>query len=82
MRFSKKTLVLSLFPIVIAILVAIIMLTNIMSFNEYNNGICRDCGGRFVYQEAVGHRRSTHYIYICENCGNLVETPVYHKGVK
>ena len=82
MRFSKKSLVFLLFPVVIAILVAIILFTDIASFNEYNNGICRDCGGNFIYQTAVGHQNSTRYIYICDNCGKLVETPVYHKGVK
>lgn len=40
---------------------------------RYNNGICRDCGGEYKYDQAVGHYRSTTYIYKCNKCGNIIE---------
>jgi hypothetical protein len=43
---------------------------------KYNEGVCK-CGGHYEYQQAVGHRRSTTYIYKCNKCGNLIELYSY-----
>lgn len=39
----------------------------------WNNGHCDVCGGTWEYEQAVGHRSSTSYIYICEDCGKRIE---------
>ncbi len=39
----------------------------------WNNGHCDVCGGTWVYEQAVGHRSSTSYIYVCEDCGKRIE---------
>ena len=39
----------------------------------YNNGIHQDCGGAWVYQEPVGHKYSTTYIFKCNKCGLIKE---------
>lgn len=39
----------------------------------WNNGHCDVCGGTWKYEQAVGHRSSTSYIYICEDCGKRIE---------
>ena len=39
----------------------------------WNNGHCDVCGGTWEYEQAVGHRTSTSYIYVCENCGKRIE---------
>lgn len=39
----------------------------------WNNGHCDVCGGTWEYEQAVGHRASTSYIYICEDCGKRIE---------
>lgn len=39
----------------------------------WNNGHCDICGGAWEYEQAVGHRSSTSYIYICEDCGKRIE---------
>lgn len=39
---------------------------------EYNNGVCT-CGGHFHYEQAVGHRFTTDYIYACDKCGRRIE---------
>lgn len=39
----------------------------------WNDGHCDVCGGAWKYEQAVGHRSSTSYIYICEDCGKRIE---------
>lgn len=41
---------------------------------EYNDGICKECGGHYEYVESVGHKHSTSYIYKCDKCGHRIET--------
>lgn len=44
--------------------------------NLWNNGYC-PCGGHYKYEQAVGHRYNTSYIYRCDKCGNLIEIDSY-----
>lgn len=39
----------------------------------WNDGHCDVCGGAWEYEQAVGHRSSTSYIYVCEDCGKRIE---------
>lgn len=39
-------------------------------YEKYNNGICRDCGGRYEYTQALDYGE---YLYICNGCNNAVE---------
>lgn len=39
----------------------------------WNNGHCDVCGGTWQYEQAVGHRSSTTYIYVCKGCGKRIE---------
>lgn len=39
----------------------------------WNDGHCDICGGAWEYEQAVGHRSSTSYIYVCEDCGKRIE---------
>ena len=34
---------------------------------------CDICGGAWQYEQAVGHRSSTSYIYICPDCSKRIE---------
>lgn len=58
----------------IPIIVVIIIIFAVYSVNssQWNDGYC-SCGGRWRYQEAVGHRYSTNYIYKCDKCGKVKE---------
>lgn len=40
---------------------------------KWNGGHCDVCGGTWEYEQAVGHRSSTSYIYVCEKCGKRIE---------
>lgn len=44
---------------------------------KYNGGICTKCGGRYIFQQAIGHQVDTDYIYICDKCGYMVELDSY-----
>ena len=39
----------------------------------WNDGHCDVCGGTWEYEQAVGHRSSTSYIYVCTECGKRIE---------
>ena len=62
---------------ILGICIVLIFILNIYasisSVNTYNNGIHKDCGGHWVYENAVGHRFSTNFIYHCDKCGTIVE---------
>lgn len=40
---------------------------------KYNDGICKECGGTLIYQQSIGHRYSTSYIFKCDKCHQLFE---------
>ena len=41
--------------------------------SKWNEGHCPNDGHEWVYIQAVGHKYSTEYIYVCPNCGNKIE---------
>lgn len=41
---------------------------------DFNNGICKECGSTYSFVEAVGHRYSSTYVYKCNGCGNIIES--------
>lgn len=58
--------------ILLAIAFVIYIGSSIHDDSVWNYGYC-DCGGQWVYQQAVGHRFSTCYIYECNKCGEIHE---------
>ena len=63
--------------IAIAILIVVSFIDNIISSNQYNDGIC-SYGGTFKYKQAIGHRYQTRYLYICDKCGREIEISNYY----
>lgn len=47
---------------------------------RYNGGICRKCGGKYVYIESVGGYGGAEYIYGCDKCGRRIELSEYQTG--
>jgi len=39
----------------------------------WNGGHCNICGSTWEYEQAVGHRAGTSYIYVCRKCGKRIE---------
>ena len=64
--------------ILVGILIVLLILDSIHSASEYNNGICKNCGGHYVFQTAIGHNYTTSYTYKCDKCGNLIEVSDYY----
>jgi hypothetical protein len=40
---------------------------------KYNDGVCKACGGHYVYEQAVGHMYGTSYLYRCDGCDAILE---------
>lgn len=57
----------------ILIVFGCIKLMNTVDEKRWNDGHCDVCGGTWQYEQAVGHRSSTSYIYICDECGKRIE---------
>lgn len=44
---------------------------------RWNHGQCDNCGREWRYEQAVGHRSSTSYLYVCDGCLNTIEIDEY-----
>ncbi len=75
-KYSLITLVIALGASILAI--GIGSFIGIKANNDtWNNGICKECGGTYVYQGEEYHKylkftvTETHcYVYKCDTCGN------------
>lgn len=69
--------------IIIAIIVTVLLFVGLYIFVDqmniscddkvWNNGHCDVCEGNWEYEQAVGHKASTSYIYVCRKCGKRIE---------
>ena len=69
---SEEIINFAVIAIIVIITLAAIIVSNIQENKKWNNGYC-ECGGSFVYEQAVGHNNYTRYIYKCDHCGKRVE---------
>lgn len=53
--------------------IACVCCDGIHNANVWNDGHCPNCGSEWRYVEAVGHRYSTSYIYVCDKCNYSIE---------
>ena len=56
----------------LVILLLLLFICYAVNETKWNNGHC-SCGGNWVYQQAVGHRANTTYLYKCDKCGKVYE---------
>lgn len=73
MRYDSDKYSWEVIGILLLIMAVIWFAEKVWSADKYNNGVCEACGGQYVYQQAVGHRYSTEYIYICDKCGHMIK---------
>ena len=65
--------------IIVTILICAALFFGVSKISEkhdekcWNNGRCDVCGGTWKYEQAVGHRYETSYIYVCYGCGKRIE---------
>lgn len=51
------------------------------SKEEYNNGICSECGGHYKFVSSSYIRNSSdEYYYSCEDCGYTIMTHIFYRG--
>lgn len=61
------------------ILFTVVFILGVVKYHEisdnklWNGGHCDICGGTWQYEQAVGHRFATSYIYICDGCQKRIE---------
>lgn len=60
-----------------ACVAGIFVLHNNEGIAEYNGSICKVCGGHYAYEQTIGHAYTTEYIYICNDCGNMIHVGTY-----
>lgn len=59
--------------LLLGLLMICVFFNSCQSSISYNDGICSFCGGNWEYSNAVGHKYTTNYIYICDKCGRSIE---------
>ena len=62
-----------MFLICAILLIICVCCDGIHNANVWNDGHCPNCGSEWRYVEAVGHRYSTSYIYVCDKCNYSIE---------
>ena len=61
--------------IIIAIMVCVCLLEQKIDEENYNNGICTECGGNYIFSSAVHIRNNgDDYYYTCDKCGHTIKT--------
>ena len=75
---KNNNMPMSLIAIIIVIILISLFVESCIGADKYNNGICKLCGGNYVFKNAVGHRWSTNYVYVCDKCANMIEISTYY----
>lgn len=57
---------------IVSVVFCIVKCSREQDKKEWNNGYC-ECGGHWVYEQAIGHAYSTSYLYKCDKCGKTLE---------
>ena len=78
MRTNHESLPLSFVAMLIALIVLLWIIESCIGAYRYNDGVCKLCGGKYVFQNAVWHRYETNYVYICDKCGHMIEVNIYY----
>jgi hypothetical protein len=79
----KEIINVILFFFIIPIALGIIcgMIETNQSEEEYNNGICSECGGHYKFVSSSHIKNSSdEYYYSCEDCGYTIMTPIFYRG--
>ena len=60
---------------VFLLMATVIIGSAITTYHEdklWNDGYCT-CGGQWEYEQGIGHKYSTSFIYVCNKCGKRAE---------
>lgn len=73
MKISEIMTIIVIVLIFIVLVFGVIKITKNHDSKLWNDGHCNICGSAWEYEQAVGHRTSTSYIYVCRKCGKRIE---------
>lgn len=45
--------------------------------NNYNDGVCIECGGDYKFFQVIGRNSGTYYLYKCKDCDYIIESKQY-----
>ena len=61
--------------IIVLIIVCVSLFTQKNDEKNYNDGICTECGGNYIFSSAVHvHYCDDNYYYTCDKCGHTIQT--------
>lgn len=60
--------------IIIVIIVCVCLLDKKKDEKNYNNGICTECGGDYIFSSAAHVLGGDNYYYTCNKCGHTIKT--------
>lgn len=64
-----------IFTVVVVVLVSIIPGCHAdVIRDQYNGGVCRDCGGHYHLVAVAGHLANTTYVYECDKCYKTISS--------
>lgn len=74
---APETIIMKIIASIIVIVVCIgtvtISLNEVKAADEnYNNGVCTECGGHFEFSGGSQYKTHHEYYYTCDNCGHTI----------
>lgn len=82
-KHSDSGIELKIDLIIMGTLLVLVFIASGCENNEYNGGIHKGCGGTYIFQQAIGHKYSTSYLFKCDKCNETLEVADYSiKGEK
>ena len=54
-----------------------IMLCACTDIDDTADGLCKNCGGTYVYEETLNFLTDTFYYYVCDTCGKETRTQTW-----
>ena len=72
---NTENIVKSIFAAILFIIVIALIVGNIVGArNEYNNGICKECGEGHFHLVSAPTQTYKMFVYACDTCGNEIAT--------
>lgn len=71
--FIKLLASIGIFVICGGFVSSVFCLEDMQERNLWNNGICSVCGSEMRFNNASRSKNVTHYYYVCDNCGHLID---------
>lgn len=71
-KMVKFTLIMA---VIIFIIVGLLLIEKKYDKEAYNDGICTECGGNYIFSSATHFKNSGDtYYYTCDKCGHTIKT--------